>query len=136
VSELDRKKISPLGRYTHHEEVEERLMFLRFLAMSSLEYQISKKELDVIYQLLAIESLVRSDQEEFLTWCKNSCEKSTPTCQILDLNEVGEFFSEKMNNGSLDVRNLLEVGFDFLQQYFISVNEKAQKLIKSQQPVA
>jgi hypothetical protein len=104
--------------------------------MSSLEYQISKKELDVIYQLLAIESLVRSDQEEFLTWCKNSCEKSTPTCQILDLNEVGEFFSEKMNNGSLDVRNLLEVGFDFLQQYFISVNEKAQKLIKSQQPVA
>jgi hypothetical protein len=35
--------------------------------------------------------------------------------QILDLNEVGEFFSEKMSDGSLDVKNLLLVGFDFLQ---------------------
>jgi hypothetical protein len=52
------------------------------------------------------------------------------------LNEVGEFFSEKMNNGSLDVKNLLEVGFDFLQQYFLSVNEHSQKLIKSQPPAA
>lgn len=40
-----------------------------------------------------------------------------------------------MNNGSLDVRNLLEVGFDFLQQYFISANEKAQKLIKTKSAV-
>ncbi len=37
-----------------------------------------------------------------------------------------------MNNGSLDVKNLLVVGFDFLQQYFLSVNEHSQKLIKSQ----
>lgn len=43
--------------------------------------------------------------------------------QILDLNEVGAFFSEKMSDGSLDVKNLLLVGFDFLQQYFLSVNE-------------
>ena len=50
----------------------------------------------------------------------------------MDLNEVGEFFSEKMKNGSLDVKNLLVVGFDFLQQYFLSVNEQSQKLIKTQ----
>jgi hypothetical protein len=37
-----------------------------------------------------------------------------------------------MSNGSLDVKNLLVVGFDFLQQYFLSVNEHSQKLIKSQ----
>jgi hypothetical protein len=104
---------------------------LRYLAQTHVDYQISKSELNVLYQLLAIESFVQSDQEEFLTWCKSSCELSTATNQILDLNEVGEFFSEKMNNGSLDVRNLLEVGFDFLQQYFLSVNEKSQKLIKS-----
>jgi len=36
-----------------------------------------------------------------------------------------------MKNGDLDVKNLLVVGFDFLQQYFLSVNESAQKLIKS-----
>ena len=68
----------------------------------------------------------------FLTWCKSSCEQSTSLSQILDLNEVVEFYSEKMNNGSLDVKNLLVVGFDFLQHVFISVNEHSRKLIKSQ----
>jgi len=48
---------------------------------------------------------------------------STATAQVLDLNEVGEFFTEKMANGELDLKNLMVVGFDFLQQYFISVNE-------------
>lgn len=84
--------------------------------------------------MLVTKSLFPSDQEEFLSWCKKSCELSTATNQILDLTEVGEFFSEKMNNGSLDVKNLLEVGFDFLQQYFLSVNESSQKLIKAQAP--
>ena len=41
-----------------------------------------------------------------------------------------------MSNGSLDVKNLLVVGFDFLQQYFLSVNEHSQKLIKSQAQAA
>jgi hypothetical protein len=57
---------------------------------------------------------VPSDYEEFLTWCKLACEQSTSVSQILDLNEVGEFFTEKMKSGSLDVKNLLVVGFDFL----------------------
>ena len=30
------------------------------------------------------------------------------------------------------MKNLLVVGFDFLQQYFLSVNEHSQKLLKSQ----
>jgi hypothetical protein len=59
-----------------------------------------------------------------LTWCKISCEQSSAVTTILDLNEVGEFFTEKMKSKELDVRNLLGVGFDFLQHYFLSVNEK------------
>jgi len=51
---------------------------------------------------------------------------------ILDLNEVGEFFISKMANKELDLQHLLLVGFDFLSQYFLSANEKTQKLIKSQ----
>jgi len=49
---------------------------------------------------------------------------------ILDLNEVGEFFTEKMNSGVLDVRNLPNVGFEFLKHYFISANEKDSKIAK------
>ncbi len=44
---------------------------------------------------------------------------------MLDLNEVGMFFTEKMTSGELDVKSLLVVGFDFLQQYFLSVNENS-----------
>jgi len=35
-----------------------------------------------------------------------------------------------MNNGELDVVNLPLIGFEFLQHYFLSVNENASKLIK------
>jgi len=44
---------------------------------------------------------------------------------------VGAFFTEKMKSGALDVSNLLVVGFEFLQQYFLSVNETAGNLLKS-----
>jgi hypothetical protein len=95
---------------------------------------VSKADLETLYDHLVITSGIPSDQDELLTWCKTSCEESTAANPILDLNQVGEFFSEKMKNGSLDVKNLLLVGFDFLQQYFLSVNEQSQKLIKSQAP--
>lgn len=35
-----------------------------------------------------------------------------------------------MSNGKLDVANLPMIGFEFLQHYFLSVNENASKLIK------
>jgi hypothetical protein len=43
---------------------------------------------------------------------------------VLDLAEVGEFFTEKIACKELDVRSLTPVGFEFLQFYFISLNEK------------
>ncbi len=73
----------------------------------SYEYQISKNELETLYDLLATKSRVPSDFEEFLIWCKSSCEQSTAASPILDLNEVGAFFTDKMKNGSLDLKNLI-----------------------------
>jgi len=66
-----------------------------------------------------------------LIWCKRSCEQSSNEVTILDLNEVGEFFIEKMNNGQLDLEHLILVGFDFLSQYFLSANEKGSKILKA-----
>ena len=60
-----------------------------FAANSSFE--ITKVHLKVVYDLLA-SSPIKGDLEEFLKWCKNSCENITD--RIVDLNEVGEFFSE------------------------------------------
>ena len=60
------------------------------------DFKISKVELNVIYDLLVAKSKITSDYEEFLIWCKKSCEASSSQVTILDLNEVGEFFTEKM----------------------------------------
>lgn len=95
-----RKKLFILNpKYSHNDEIDERLQFLKYIASVSSDYQVSKHDLEILYSLLVTNSRVPSDQDEFLTWCKSSCEQSTTLSQILDLNEVGEFFSEKMNNG-------------------------------------
>lgn len=41
---------------------------------------------------------------------------------------MGEFFTHKIANKELDVKKLSAVGLEFLQLYFISVNEKEEKL--------
>lgn len=126
---MDRRKVFIAGSlYSHHDEIDERLQFLKFFASVSEGYCISKKELGVIYDLLVTKSCVETDQQEFLIWCKSSCESQTAKAAILDLGEVGEFFTHKIANKELDVKNLTTVGLEFLQLYFISVNEKEGKL--------
>lgn len=128
----NRKKLFIVNtKYSHQDEIDERLQFIKYLAQIS-DYTISKVELGVIYDLLVLHSKVPSDQEEFLNWCKSSCEQSSPLTTILDLNEVGEFFTQKMQSKELDIKNLLSVGFEFLQQYFLTANEKESKVFKSQ----
>lgn len=46
----------------------------------------------------------------------------------MDLREVGQFFTDKIAKKELDVRRLGPTGFEFLQQYFLSLNEKEGKL--------
>lgn len=126
-----RKKLFLVNaKHSHHEEIDERLQFIKYLA-SITDFKISKVELGTIYEMLLTKSLVASDQEEFLLWCKSCCEQSSSVTVILDLNEVGAFFTEKMNNKELNLKNMLLVGFDFLQQYFLSANEKEGKLLKT-----
>lgn len=77
---IERKKINLVSpKYTHHEEVDERLQFLKYVAQLNTEYQISQADLGRIYDLLSKSSnyVIPSDYEEFLIWCKSSCEQST-----------------------------------------------------------
>jgi hypothetical protein len=85
-------------------------------------------ELRVIYDSLSVQSPIQTDQAEFLTWCKQCCAETT----ILDLNEMGEYFTELMQQQQLDVATLPVVGFEFLQNYFLSVNENQSKLLRVQ----
>ena len=52
--DADRKKLQLVNsKYSHHEEVDERLQFLKYIAQVATDYQISKVELGRIYNLLS-----------------------------------------------------------------------------------
>ena len=108
--------------------MDERLSFLQEFATNS-DFKIQKAQLRVIYDLLR-QSPIASDFPEFLTWCSKACKAQTATVSILDLEEVGEFFTELISTRSLDLSTLPFVGLQFLQMYFISQNEEQGKLKK------
>ena len=128
-AEADRKKTFVQSKFSHHDEIEERLQFLKYYA-SVCDYQFCKVQLRVIYDSLSQQSPIRQDQTEFLNWCKKACQDSTADVIILDLNEVGEYFSELITEKQLDVETLPVAGFEFLQNYFISINENQSNLLR------
>jgi hypothetical protein len=87
---------------------------VRFIAQISTEFQISQTELDFIYSLMGKKVVFDSDPDLFLKWCKNTCDKQTSTNIMLDLEEVGKFFSKKMSDGDLELSNLSLIGFELL----------------------
>jgi hypothetical protein len=63
---------------------------------------------------------VASDFHEFLTWCNTACKAQTARTTVLDLEEVGEFFSELIATQKLNLKALPVIGFEFLKMYFTS----------------
>jgi hypothetical protein len=131
--ERDRTKMFLLNpKHSHQDEIAERLTFLQEFAVNS-DFKISKAQLKVIYDLLT-ESPIQSDFSELLTWCSNACKLQTVLVSVLDMEEVGEFFSELIQNGNLNLAGLPVVGFEFLKMYFTSSNLEQRKLLKVAPP--
>lgn len=118
------------AKYLHCEEVDERLKFLQTFAANS-SFEVAKQHLKVVYDLLS-NSPVKSDLEEFLKWCKSACEN--PTDRIVDLNEVGEFFSEQIAQRILDLKSMPQTGFHFIRMFFVSANIGANQILRQQKP--
>jgi hypothetical protein len=124
-ADADRKKVFVVSKQrSHAEEIEERLSFLKYFATQS-DFEFKKVQLRVIYDSLS-QSPIRQDQAEFLTWCKQCCQEQ----RVLDLSEMGEYFSELMQSNKLDVETLSVVGFEFLANYVVSVNENQSNLLR------
>ena len=119
-------------KYSHNQEVNERLSFLHEFAKES-DFKISKAQLKVIYGLMT-QSPIKSDFTTFLTWCNAACKAQSTFVKVLDLEEVGEFFSELIGNQSLNLTVLPVVGFDFLKMYFESQNHAERKLLRIDLP--
>mmetsp|Transcript_393 Transcript_393/g.551 ORF Transcript_393/g.551 Transcript_393/m.551 type:complete len:185 (-) Transcript_393:6462-7016(-) len=129
MRESDRTKLFLVSaKYSHQDELNERLSFLQEFAVNS-DFKISKVQLKVIYDLLT-KSPIKSDFTEFLTWCSTACKAQV----ALDLQLVGEFFSELISTKMLDLAALPIVGFEFLKMHFTSINIEEGKLSKVQVP--
>ena len=76
-------------------------------------FVIKKNELRTIFDLLT-QTNIKSDMIEFFSWCKEVYEDQKPKNPILDLDEVGNFFVELMDQKVIDLKTLPLVGFDFL----------------------
>ena len=118
------------SKYMHFEEVDERLKFLQTFAANS-SFEITKVHLKSVYELLS-GSPVKSDLEEFLKWCKNACENITD--RIVDLNEVGEFFTEQISQRILDLKSMPATGFHFIQMFFVSSNIDHNQILRQKPP--
>lgn len=49
------------AKYSHQDEIDERLQFIKYVATVSQTFSISKVELGIIYDLLVVNSVVPSD---------------------------------------------------------------------------
>ena len=71
---FDRTKIFPVSKkHSHHDEIRERLIFLKYYATQS-DFEIGKAELKIIYDLLS-KSPIMSDIIEFFSWLKEAYEE-------------------------------------------------------------
>ena len=61
VDVSQRKKLNLVNpKYSHHEEIDERMSFIKYLALVS-QYEVSKADLESLYDHLVINSPVPSD---------------------------------------------------------------------------
>jgi hypothetical protein len=48
----------------------------------------------------------------------------------MDFGDVGQFFRDKINKNELNLAELSLTGYEFLQSYFLSINESKEKIEK------
>ena len=125
------------GRYDHQTNIKERLEFVKFLASYS-SFTISRKEVNVIWSLLIDESEIDYDEEAMYKWLKESCETSSGTSHVWELEDIGELFNERFSQGANEMSSLSLDGFCCIQSYFLLANETSHKLqrIKKQKSTA
>ena len=132
----DKSKIKEFkfeGRYDHKTNIEERLGFLKFLATNST-FTISRNEVDVIWSCLVDESQIDYDEAALFKWLKESCEKSSGTNVVWELQDIGAIFNERLGKGTGEMTSLTLDGFYCMQSYFLLANETAEKLERKVKP--
>ena len=81
-----------------------------------------------MWEMLVVRSKIPSDEETLYRWLKESCEAQGKSTSIWNLDELGEFFNDKLASGENDFSTLSLDGFSCIQSYFLMINEKENKV--------
>lgn len=65
--------------------------------------------------------------------CKSACENLKD--KIVEMKVVGEFFSDQINAGVLDLKSMPATGFHFIQMLYISANIDANAVVRMPKPI-
>jgi hypothetical protein len=82
-----------VGHHNHIDHSKKRLFFIRFIAQTSTEFQITEAELGKLYAIMAKDRLFDTDADNFLLWCKHTCDQQTQSNVMLDMEAVGHLFT-------------------------------------------
>ena len=123
IAQTDPKKISLINsKDSHIRELEARLNFLVMYATSA-SLRLNKDHLKQIYGM-ASASPIKNDVLIFFQWLQSASRSAKrQSGGLLDMDEVGNFLFESIDNNSFNFKTLPVEGFDFLGQFWFSVNE-------------
>lgn len=114
-------------KFMHNDQLSERLEFIKYIGINS-SVRINKEQLSFIWEELVVKSPMQNDHEMFYMWLRDVCDiHATYNC-IIELDELIEFFREKMSTRSKVFQSLTIEGFNCIQSFFILLNESSKKL--------
>jgi len=129
TSDALRNKIV-IGKYTHHVNFHNRLVFLEFMLTSSyFSIGLSKKHIERLWEIYVVDRLFNYDQVYFLEWVSpRRAEIGNEPIFPMSIQKVSFFFNEILcSKRKLDCENLTPEGFKCFEAFFKALNQHEDK---------
>ena len=125
-TEEEKEKVY-FGKYSYTINFHNRLAFLEYILTNpSYELSFSLKQLDRLWELLALNAIWESDRDYFFNWISKNHESSSyeDFSSVIEKEMIPQFFEKILcNHKKLDFINMSPKAFECFQTYFRTINE-------------
>lgn len=115
------------GKYTYSINFYNRLVFLEYLLTNqAYELSLTIKQIERLWDLIALNAIFESDRESFLDWISKSHEGHAygESASVITKEVIPDFFTKILcNHKKFDFINVTPKAFDCFQTYYKVVNE-------------
>ncbi|KAL6065920.1 USP domain-containing protein [Balamuthia mandrillaris] len=112
-------------RFTYIEEIKTRLEFLEFVLTNS-SISLSAAQVDVLWDCFITNALIPEEREACFAWLEKSRVNKSDGFVAFDESIIQHLFVDKM--AQMDCTLLNQAGYNVFQRYFLTINEKKDKL--------